>query len=56
MTIFAALKQYLEFGDEAFAHLLEPISIVLWVGGFCIAFLFWFVVIGLIKKSNKRKK
>jgi len=52
----ALIQQYQAYGSEILAGMFSPIGFLAWGGSFCIAAIFCYVAIDLIKKWNKRKK
>lgn len=56
IIIFAIIKEYSAYGDYVFDELFSPIGALIWLGSLLFYILFFYIVIDVVKRWNKRKK
>ena len=56
IMIFAIIKEYLAYGDYVFDELFSSIGALVWLGSLLFYILFFYIVIDVVKRWNKRKK
>jgi len=55
-TVFALMRQIRAFGDDELVDLFSPLSILIWVGGFCFTTILWYIIIHALLKWSAKKQ